>query len=188
MPTDRWCPATSRRSRKRKSDVTFANPLPWWALTLVVLAAAALAWLAYWQVHVTTRRRVCLSAVRFVTLLLIVILLMRPSARSNENDPARAVVPILVDVSRSMAIEDADGLRRIDRARQLLESQILPALSGRFRTELLTFGAGVTPVTPQALTASAPRSDLTSALQDTAERFRGQVVAGIGRRRDPGDR
>jgi uncharacterized membrane protein len=167
--------------------VTFANPLPWWALTLVVCAAAALAWLAYWRVRVTTRRRVCLSAVRFVTLLLIVILLMRPSARSNENDPASAVVPILVDVSRSMAIEDADGLRRIDRARQLLESQILPALSGRFRAELLTFGAGLAPATPQALTASAPRSDLTSALQETAERFRGQTIAGIVLLSDGGD-
>ena len=85
--------------------MTFANPLPWWALTLVVCAAAALAWLAYWRVRVTTRRRVCLSLVRFITLLLIVILLMRPSARSDENDPAAAVVPVLVDVSRSMAIE-----------------------------------------------------------------------------------
>ena len=101
--------------------MTFANPLPWWALTLVVFAAAALAWLAYWRVRVTARRRAYLSAVRFVTLLLIVVLLMRPVARSNANDPASAVVPILVDVSRSMAIEDADGLRRIDRARQLLD-------------------------------------------------------------------
>jgi uncharacterized membrane protein len=116
-----------------------------------------------------------------------VILLMRPVARSNQDDPTSAVVPILVDVSRSMAIEDADGLRRIDRARQLLESQILPALSGRFRPELLTFGGGVTPATPQSLTASAPRSDLTSALQDTAERFRGQTVAGIVLLSDGGD-
>ena len=167
--------------------MTFANPLPWWALTLVVFAAAALAWLAYWRVRVTARRRAYLSAVRFVTLLLIVVLLMRPVARSNANDPASAVVPILVDVSRSMAIEDADGLRRIDRARQLLESQILPALSGRFRAELLTFGAGVASATPQALTASAPRSDLTSALQEAAERFRGQTIAGIVLVSDGGD-
>ena len=167
--------------------MTFANPLPWWAFTLVVLAAAALAWLAYWRVRVTTRRRVGLSAVRFLTLLLIVVLLMRPVARSSQNDPTAAVVPVLVDVSRSMAIEDADGLRRIDRARQLLESQIMPALAGRFRVELLAFGAGITPATAQSLTASSPRSDLTSALQETAERFRGQTVAGMVLLSDGGD-
>src|SRR4029450_7100894 len=138
MPTGRWCPDTSRRSRKRRSDVTFANPFPWWALTLVVVAAAALAWLAYWRVRGTARSRPCLGTVRFFTLLLIVVLVMRPVALSHQHDPSGAVVPILVDVSRSMAIEDADGLRRIDRARQLLESQILPALSGRFRAEART--------------------------------------------------
>jgi uncharacterized membrane protein len=138
-------------------------------------------------VRVTTRRRVVLSAVRFLTLLLIVVLLMRPVARSSQNDPSAAVVPVLVDVSRSMAIEDADGLRRIDRARQLLETQIMPALAGRFRVELLAFGAGVTSATAQSLTASSPRSDLTGALQETAERFRGQTVAGMVLLSDGGD-
>jgi uncharacterized membrane protein len=167
--------------------VTFANPLPWWAFAVVFGAAAALAWLAYSRVRVTSRRRVLLSSLRFVTLLALVVLLMRPVARSNQGDPSGAVVPVLIDVSRSMSIEDADGLRRIDRVRQLLESQILPALGGRFRVELLAFGAGVTPVTPQSLTSSAPRSDLTAALQNAAERFRGQTVAGIVLLSDGGD-
>jgi uncharacterized membrane protein len=167
--------------------VTFANPLPWWAFTLVVLAAAALAWVTYWRVRVTTRRQVVLSAVRFLTLLLIVVFLMRPVARSSQNDPSAAVVAVLVDVSRSMAIEDADGLRRIDRARQLLASQIMPALAGRFRVELLAFGAGVTSATAETLTASSPRSDLSSALQEAAERFRGQTVAGMVLLSDGGD-
>jgi uncharacterized membrane protein len=167
--------------------VTFANPLPWWAFTLVVLAAAALAWVTYWRVRLTTRRQVVLSAVRFLTLLLIVVFLMRPVARSSQNDPSAAVVAVLVDVSRSMAIEDADGLRRIDRARQLLASQIMPALAGRFRVELLAFGAGVTSATAETLTASSPRSDLSSALQEAAERFRGQTVAGMVLLSDGGD-
>ena len=167
--------------------MTFANPLPWWVLLLVLGAAAALAWLAYWRVRVTPYRRLVLSSLRFVTLVALVVLLMRPVARSNQDDPLGAVVPVLVDVSRSMSIEDAGGLRRIDRVRQLLEAQILPALGGRFRVELLAFGAGVAPVTPQSLTASAPRSDLTSALQHTAERFRGHTVAGIVLLSDGGD-
>ena len=64
-----------RRGRESRSDVMFANPLPWWALTLVLSAAVALAWLAYWRVRVTSSRRLLLSAVRFVTLAVIVVLL-----------------------------------------------------------------------------------------------------------------
>ena len=167
--------------------MTFANPLPWWALALVILGAGAAAWLAYWRARVTTPRRAMLSGVRFITLMLVVLLLMRPVARTDQHDAAHAVVPVLIDVSRSMAIEDADGQRRIDRARQLLEAQILPALAAGFRPEVLAFGAGLAPATAQSLTASAPRSDLTGALRETAERFRGQTVAGIVLLSDGGD-
>jgi uncharacterized membrane protein len=167
--------------------VTFANPLSWWVLTLVVSGAATLAWLAYWRARVTPARRMLLSGVRFVTLAAIVVLLMRPVARTSEADAAQAVVPILIDVSRSMSIEDAGGLRRIDRARQILESEILPALEGRFRADVLSFGAALSPATAQSLTASASRSDLAGALQDTAERYRGRAVAGIVLLSDGGD-
>ncbi len=167
--------------------MTFANPLSWWALVLVILGAGAAAGLAYWRARVTTPRRTILSTVRFITLLLVVVLLMRPVARTSRDDATHTVVPVLIDVSRSMAIEDADGQRRIDRARQLLESQILPALAGGFRAEVLAFGAGLAPATAQSLTASAPRSDLTGALRETAERFRGQTVAGIVLLSDGGD-
>ena len=167
--------------------MTFANPLPWWGLTLVLSGAAALSWLAYWRARVAPARRLLLSGVRFVTLVAIVVLLMRPVARTSDTDASHAVVPILIDVSRSMSIEDAGGLRRIDRARQILESEILPALGDRFRVEVLSFGAGLSPVTPQSLTAAAPRSDLAGALQDTAERYRGRAVAGIVLLSDGGD-
>lgn len=167
--------------------MTFANPLSWWVLTLVLSGAATLSWLAYWRALVTPARRLLLSGVRFVTLAAIVVLLMRPVARSSQGDATHAVVPILIDVSRSMSIEDAGGLRRIDRARQILESEILPALEGRFRADVLSFGAALSPATPQSLTASASRSDLAGALQDTAERYRGRAVAGIVLLSDGGD-
>ena len=64
---------------------------------------------------------------------------------------------------------------------------LLPSLSGQFRTEVLGFGAGVAPVAPEALTASAPRSDLTAALAEVSERYRGRTVAGIIVLSDGGD-
>jgi uncharacterized membrane protein len=167
--------------------VSFANPLPWWALVLVVLAAASLSWLAYRTARIPVRRRAILSTLRFVTLLVLVVLLMRPVARGGDNGASGAVVPILVDVSRSMSIEDAGAMRRIDRAREILAGELLPALSSQFAVEVLGFGAGLAPVAADALTASAPRSDLTAALAEVTERYRGRTVAGIVVLSDGGD-
>ena len=167
--------------------MSFANPLPWWALLIVVLAAALLSWLAYRTARLTVRRRAFLSTLRFVTLLALVLLLMRPVARISDGGETGAVVPVLVDVSRSMGIEDAGGARRIDRAREIVAGGVLPALSSQFRVEVLGFGAGLTPVAADALTASAPRSDLTGALAEVAERYRGRTVAGIVVLSDGGD-
>jgi uncharacterized membrane protein len=167
--------------------VNFANPLPWWALVIVVLAAASLAWLGYRTARLTVRRRAVLSTLRFVTLLALVLLLMRPVARISDGGETGAVVPVLVDVSRSMGIEDAGGARRIDRAREIVAGGLLPALSSQFRVEVLGFGAGLASVTADTLTASAPRSDLTGALAEVAERYRGRTVAGIVVLSDGGD-
>jgi uncharacterized membrane protein len=167
--------------------VTFANPLPWWALLTVVAAAALLSWLAYRTARIPARRRAVLATLRFVTLLVLVLLLMRPVAPSGDGGASGAVVPILVDVSRSMGIEDAGGMRRIDRAREIVATALLPSLSAQFRTEVLGFGAGLAPAAVEMLTASAPRSDLTAALAEVSERYRGRTVAGIIVLSDGGD-
>jgi uncharacterized membrane protein len=167
--------------------VTFANPLPWWAFALLVAAAAFVSWHAYRHFAAAPRRRRSLSGLRFVTLLALVVVLMRPVASSSNVDAHDAIVPVLVDVSRSMGIEDADGQRRIDRARQFITKELSPALSGRFQTELLSFGESLAPVSPDGLGAAARRSDLAGALAATRERYRGRPVAGIVLLSDGGD-
>jgi uncharacterized membrane protein len=86
-----------------------------------------------------------------------------------------------------MGIEDAGGMRRIDRAREIVATALLPSLSAQFRTEVLAFGAGLATVAAETLTASAPRSDLTAALAEVSERYRGRTVAGIIVLSDGGD-
>ena len=78
-------------------------------------------------------------------------------------------------------------MRRIDRAREIVATGLLPSLSAQFRTEVLAFGAGLAPVAAETLTASAPRSDLTAALAEVSERYRGRTVAGIIVLSDGGD-
>jgi uncharacterized membrane protein len=167
--------------------VTFANPLPPWAFALVAGAALVVAWMAYRHAPVRPARRNILIALRFVTLLLIVVFLMRPVARSIDDDARDAVVAVLVDTSRSMSIQDADGQRRIDRARAVLAQNLLPLLGPRFRVEVLAFGDGLTPTAADALGAGARRSDLGGALTAVRDRLRGRAVAGIVLLSDGGD-
>ena len=167
--------------------MTFAHPLPWWALLLVTAVAALVAWQAYRRFEAPPARRYALSLLRFVTLLAIVFILMRPVARSTDVDARDAVVPILVDTSRSMGIEDVDGETRIARARALVSRELLPALEGRFQVELLAFGESLAPATAGTLGAAARRSDLTGALAAVRDRYRGRPVAGVVVISDGGD-
>ena len=172
--------------------MSFANPLPWWALVTVVAAAFGVAWLAYRHFAAAPARRYSLVALRFVTLLLLVVFLMRPVARSTDADARDAIVPILVDVSRSMGIEDETGggdraARRIDRARAIVADRLLPALQSRFHVEVLAFGEALQPAEVSSLAPTARRSDLHDALAAVRERHRGRAVAGIVLLSDGGD-
>src|SRR5688572_24862852 len=112
---------------------------------------------------------------------------MRPVARGVDAGPRDAVVPILVDASRSMSIQDADGRRRIERGRAVVFDELLPALGSRFRVETLTFGEALAPASADSLAAGARRSDLGGALAALRDRLQGRPVAGIVLVSDGGD-
>lgn len=150
-------------------------------------AALAVAWMAYRHTALRPAASLALIALRFATLLLLVVFLMRPVARSTEADARNAVVAILVDTSRSMSIQDVSGERRIDRARSLVTGELLPALGSRFQTELLAYGDGLAPTDPRALSAGGRRSDLAGALTAVRDRLKGRAIAGIVLVSDGGD-
>lgn len=167
--------------------MTFANPVPWWAVLPLLAAAAAVAWFAYRRFAATPVRRGVLAGIRFVTLLLLVLFLMRPVFRSTSDAVRDAVVPILVDSSRSMGIEDAQGVRRIDRARDVLTRELLPVLGPHFQVEVLAFGEDLALTSAPELSATGRRSDLAQALVAVRERYRGRPIAGILLLSDGGD-
>jgi uncharacterized membrane protein len=168
--------------------VSFANPLPWWAIVLTVIAAAAVAWLAYNRRTLAPSRRATLAAIRCITLLALVLFLLRPVVTDTDSNARGAVAAILVDTSRSMSVEDAaGGVRRIDRARQIVGDRLLPLLSDQFHVEVLAFGDGVRPMRPDELSATARRSDVSGALAAVRERYRGRPIAGIILLSDGGD-
>ena len=167
----------------------FAYPLPWW---LAVLLAAAIAAVAYGEYRrplspLTRVQRSGLVTLRVLALAILVLCLFRPIAILPPIGTRDAIVPILVDASRSMRLDDADGQTRLARANALLKNELGATLSSRFTTELYTVGEALAPAKVDALTADARRTDLAGALTAVRERYRGQQVAGIILLSDGGD-
>ena len=94
----------------------FAVLLPWWGYALAFGAAALLAWAAYARAAAAldAAQRALLIGLRATALSLIVAALLRPVAILPSDDPRRRVVPLLVDVSRSMGVADEGTETRLD--------------------------------------------------------------------------
>ncbi len=168
--------------------MVFLSPLPWWALGLLVAAAIFTAYRAYLRplVPLSRTQRGVLTALRLGVLLLLIVLLLRPV--TIEPVAARdAVVPVLIDHSRSMRLQDAGEERRIDRAIALVRDELLPTLGEEFQVELLSFGEELAVAELDRLQPEARRSDLTVALQGMRERYEGRAVAGVIVLSDGGD-
>ena len=168
----------------------FAIALPWWTLLLIAGAVCVVAWACYAGaiVALPRRQRAVLAALRGLTLLLLAACLLRPVRVMPPDSSSDAVVPVLVDVSRSMGLADMDGRTRIDAARDLLDGQVRPALARRFVPELWTFGDALElQADASAITAHAARSDLSGALRSLRDRYRERKVAAIVVMSDGGD-
>lgn len=166
----------------------FATAPPSWMLLLLAAGIMLVAWASYagGVVPLGRRRRAALVGLRAFTLLLLVICLLRPVRVMPPDGDVDAIVPILLDASRSMSLPDVDGRLRIESATQLIQ-QMQPALQQRFRTELWAFGDGLTRLDTARVAATHRHSDLSGALRALRERYRERRVAGILVFSDGGD-
>ncbi len=166
-----------------------AHPLPWWMLVGLVVGAAALAYLVYRfsAVSLSGPQRIALMGLRFLTLLLVLVCLLGPMMADRSVRVRDAVVPILIDASRSMRLADADGGTRMARAAEVVQGPVVSGLAAEFRVETLSFGEIVTPGDVEQMSADARRTDIAGAIEAVRERYRGQTVAGIVLISDGGD-
>ena len=167
----------------------FAYPLPWWLAVLLAAGIASLTFVEYRRplVPLSRMQRGVLATLRALVLAALVVFVFRPVAILPPVGARDAIVPVLVDVSRSMRMSDADGETRIGRAAAILNRQLLPALNRQFRTELFSVGDGLRTATADHLSADAPRTDLAASIDAVRDRYRGQRVAGIIVLSDGGD-
>jgi uncharacterized membrane protein len=167
----------------------FAYPLPAWLAIVLATAIGGLVYLEYRRPlsPLTRLQRGVLVAVRALVLVALVTFLFRPIAILPPVSSRDAVVPVLVDVSRSMRLADADGQTRLGRAAALLKGAFGTTLSSRFTTEIYSVGDTLRPTTIDALSPDARRTELAAAIAAVRERYRGQRIAGIVLLSDGGD-
>jgi uncharacterized membrane protein len=158
----------------------FAVSLPWWGYVLAFASAVVLGWLAYARVPLPLSRRdqLGLSALRALTLLVLMTILLRPVVVVPPAVSRTTLLPILVDVSRSMRLADNDGPTRMARA-QALTRELQGRLGSSFRLELLTFGEGLAEGDVDHLAATSPRTSLNAAVTAVADRHRQDRMAGV---------
>ncbi len=169
--------------------IHLAYPVPWWLALVLAAAIGGLASVAYRRplAPLTRIRRAVLTVCRALVLGTIVLFLCRPIVLVPPRGGRGAIVPVLVDVSRSMRLNDADGQTRIARATALLRTELMPSLSRQFTPELYSVGERLEPASLDRLSGDGRQSDLGGALAAIRERYRGQRIAGIVLLSDGGD-
>ena len=168
--------------------MSLAVDVSWWMLTVLVGASVLVAYAAYSRpvVALSGGQRASLTGLRLLALLLVLIFLLRP-VTVDPGQTRRAVVPVLIDNSRSMRVADANDDRRIESALALARDEILPRLSDDFDVVVFSLDGAVVPTQLTAVRPNAPNSDLAGALRAITERYEGQSVAGIVVISDGGD-
>ncbi|MEP6782393.1 MAG: glutamine amidotransferase [Acidobacteriota bacterium] len=167
----------------------FAFVMPWWGYALAFGAAIVLGWLAYTRVPVTLRRRqrIGLSALRALSLILLIAIMLRPIVMVPPAAANNSLLPVLVDISRSMRLHAGDGPARIEQAQQMVRD-LQAQLGKEYQVELLTFGEALQAAPDvDRLAATARRSDLNGAIADLAERHKSDRLAGVIVLSDGGD-
>ena len=151
----------------------FAVTLPLWGYVLLFGGALFLAWLAYARVPIrlSAGQRATLTVLRAITLILLIAILLRPIVMVPPAAANNSLLPVLVDVSRSMRLTEAAGISRLQRA-QAIVRDLQQRLGAEYRIEVLTFGESLAAATDvERLAPTARRSDLGGAMADLADRY-----------------
>lgn len=158
----------------------FAAGVSWWGPVLAVVAAVLVGYGAYRRpvVPLSRTQRGILIGLRAAALLLLLLVLFQP-VRTDPATLADAVVPVLLDLSRSMRVVDAAGRSRIEQAVALARDRVVPLLASTVPVEVLGFGDRLVDLALETAVADAPRTDLAGALDAVTERYQGRRVAGI---------
>ncbi|MBN1670697.1 MAG: hypothetical protein JXR37_06675 [Kiritimatiellae bacterium] len=146
----------------------------WPALAWVALALLAFAWFGvrHWRARQASRRiTLALEAVRWLTLLLLALTLVRPEWIRKIRQTRKPVVAVLYDQSGSMATRDclagrSNAVTRSEWVADVLAGRFYAPLEPRFTVAVEAFGAA-----PGTDEREAGGSDLNGALAAVARKY-----------------
>jgi uncharacterized membrane protein len=133
------------RSVYARGQFALLGAWPKWLLVLLILAAAAsLAWLirsrlATAEPMLRSWRAGVIWGLQTLMAALLLLLLWQPAITVSELKPQQNIIAILIDNSRSMAINE-DGATRQSQAVQSLQNGALATLNRGFQTRLYRVG------------------------------------------------
>src|SRR5580700_3870416 len=151
----------------QKGQFVLLASWPVWTLALGVAAAAAL---LLWHVRrnrgsLTGARPMVIWTLETAMIALLLFLLWHPAISIATLRPQQNVVAVLVDDSRSMAIQEGSQTRSAQAA-AILDRKLLAALGQKFQVRLYRFGKDAERIQKTSqLSASAPASRIGDSLQ-----------------------
>jgi uncharacterized membrane protein len=168
------------------ADLHFEGVAPswWWLWPVMIVAGAVFLVWTYHGIFQRSEHRLTwwLLALRGFGLLLLVLILAKPTWTRESEQVDAGRVAVIVDTSRSMSLPDAGGTTRYSRARVAVE-QLTKALERERKGSRLVvdlFDITGTPLKdglPEQPTAE--RTDLGEALRKAALQLRSRPVAGL---------
>ncbi len=118
-------------------------------------------------------KRISLAIPRAAVFLLLILFILNPVAVTVETETKKAVIPVLIDVSRSMAIPDCNGLTRLQAAEEGMK-ELENTLSG-LDLEIVPFAARIyeSPVDIGGMPeASGEGTDILGAIEEVGRKYR----------------
>lgn len=175
-----------------EGDIAFLSP---WPLALAAVVAGLVGLLAVFTYARAKGKsqpgdRIVLGTLRAALLMLLFLMVMQPALVLTSVVPQRNFLAVLVDDSRSMAIDDSDGSSRGEKAVQLLqpEGELVQALSEEFALRYFRFSSTPARIDgPAQLTFGGSRTHITEALSYVQDELQGVPLSGLVVLSDGGD-
>jgi len=150
-------------------------------VAIPILVALIYSWVV---IKVSTRDKIIFAIIRILIIYLLFVCIMQPVVRGKKLN--EAYLAILVDASKSMTLDDAEGgKQRIDVAKRLISSgDLIKELQKVFKGNTIkyySFAEDLKPLSKdiQELKAEGERTDLVKAINSTVDALQTVPLSGI---------
>lgn len=166
-----------------RGELVWSPVAPAWVIVVLMLIALGVTVWSYQRVQgLSGVHRVALGLLRLGAFVLVIGALLRPTLVVASAVPQRNVLAIVLDDSRSMALNDGGTETRAQAVSRTFadSTALVKALGERFALRFYRFSADVRPASSAAgLLTAGTRTDLASALDGARQELSGLPLSGV---------